>query len=985
MRKTILLYIACCINIVGYGVGVAPGIQEYTLPNGLTVYLWPDRNDVDVCGAVVVRAGTVDEPNAHRGSAHFLRFALMNGTEKIGSLDWQKERPIYEEIISLYDTLSVETNRKRYAELQQRISNLTAEAAQYSSPGEFTSLMRQMGATDIAAEVNTDWSLYRSNFPTSSMEHWLKLNSERFINPVFRNFQQSLNLFYEEYNTRYGSARDLQKLYENSVLFKGTPYDRPEIGTAEQLEHPSLSALTDYYNTWYVASNMALVLVGNFDPETVKPLIEQSFGRLSNKPLPQRQVYQVYLSTGKVLKTHKTSLAAHFDWYFNGVASDDEDYLLLDFTTSLLSNGNRTGLVDRLSEERNVICNASSATIRQRDVAGSVIRLSVTPSGSLYMTIGASLAYVKNVVFTEIDRLKEESSIPDLLFESTKKVYVNGLKELRVFSNATRAQRLGSMYAMQSPVSLLYSEERVAQITKADVVRCARKYFLAGKCLTVNFETMDRKPVGKRIDKPDVDVPEYSDSKQSDFAGQFDAENIPLPALRPEQYSKPELRHITDDADMYYTPDTTSDKFTLTLRYEYGLRDNPDLDNYTMLMKFVGLQPNVSENALKQMLAYLGARIYYAAEYDHTLISITGRQENMEHILALLNKILLMPKTDKSLEQSFWGDRCSLRFTEQTHPVAVNWALSEYAKHGGESHYLTRSKKEDLYSSVYMEGAVFRTFMSDKTPLETVTNRIISSPVTAYYTGNQSIDSVQRILANIPMGRYVQQSASPSQRSLALSNETNILLYPKSLPHTHISFLIPMDTFSVRDHVLCQLFNSHFSTLLTDEMEAKRAISLNPTGEIKVPQTPGGAGAEAHFQGSMTVEPDRTNEAIDLYMTLLSNMPLSQRQFNAAVRTLHSDLQVYASNRQRQSRIYGALINVYPEGIPVTEWLAELQTLTPDDLRRYYESRLKGRPVTIAINGNSRRIDLKQLESKYGKIKRVGNGNLFIDKLKFYE
>lgn len=175
-------------------------IEEYTLDNGLTVYLVPNSSDVDVCGTVVVRAGTVDEPDSHRGVANFLKYGLNGGTQKIGAIDWQREKPIYEEIIGLYDSLSVENDRQKYLDLWQRISEKTAEAARFSSSNEFLNLLGELGATDIQDYVDTDYSRFGSNFPSSAMEQWLQLNSERFIDPVFRNFQSRLNIFYEEFN-----------------------------------------------------------------------------------------------------------------------------------------------------------------------------------------------------------------------------------------------------------------------------------------------------------------------------------------------------------------------------------------------------------------------------------------------------------------------------------------------------------------------------------------------------------------------------------------------------------------------------------------------------------------------------------------------------------------------------------------------------------------------------------------------------------------
>ena len=77
------------------------GFTSYKLSNGLTVYLWPDKNQADVSGVVTVRAGAIDEPVEYTGLAHYLEHAFK-GTENC-ALDWEKEKPHYEKIIQLYD------------------------------------------------------------------------------------------------------------------------------------------------------------------------------------------------------------------------------------------------------------------------------------------------------------------------------------------------------------------------------------------------------------------------------------------------------------------------------------------------------------------------------------------------------------------------------------------------------------------------------------------------------------------------------------------------------------------------------------------------------------------------------------------------------------------------------------------------------------------------------------------------------------------
>ena len=108
MRKTFLLI----LTIIS--ISLFAGNEKFTkykLENGLTVYLWEDKNQADVTGRVVVRAGSIDEPKEYTGLAHYLEHVLFKGTEKSGALNWVEENPHYDNIVKLYDELAITTDQ----------------------------------------------------------------------------------------------------------------------------------------------------------------------------------------------------------------------------------------------------------------------------------------------------------------------------------------------------------------------------------------------------------------------------------------------------------------------------------------------------------------------------------------------------------------------------------------------------------------------------------------------------------------------------------------------------------------------------------------------------------------------------------------------------------------------------------------------------------------------------------------------------------
>src|SRR5690606_3856571 len=85
----------------------------------------------------------------------------------------------------------------------------------------------------------------------------------------------------------YGVA----ELRQPELLFPaGHPYHHPIIGSHEDLEAAAVADVKAFFAEWYVPDNMSLVVAGDFDPATAKPLIEKYFGALKKaKTKPQHR------------------------------------------------------------------------------------------------------------------------------------------------------------------------------------------------------------------------------------------------------------------------------------------------------------------------------------------------------------------------------------------------------------------------------------------------------------------------------------------------------------------------------------------------------------------------------------------------------------------------------------------------------------------------------------------------------------------------
>src|SRR5215212_9264032 len=89
----------------------------YTLKNGLTVILTQNKKEPRIVSRIAVRTGSNNDPKDHTGLAHYLEHLLFKGTDKYGSLDWSKEKPLLDKIDNLYEQYNSTTDAAKRKEI----------------------------------------------------------------------------------------------------------------------------------------------------------------------------------------------------------------------------------------------------------------------------------------------------------------------------------------------------------------------------------------------------------------------------------------------------------------------------------------------------------------------------------------------------------------------------------------------------------------------------------------------------------------------------------------------------------------------------------------------------------------------------------------------------------------------------------------------------------------------------------------------------
>ncbi len=223
------------------------GVRIYTLENGLTVYLSANTDEPRIQTFIAVKAGSSYDPSETTGLAHYFEHLMFKGTNKIGTLDWEKEKVLLDQIAQLYEKHRATNNEDEKAAIYAQIDSVSSIAANYCVPSEYDKLLGIMGAKGTNAYTGNEKTVYLNDIPKNELKRWLEVEKERFENMVVRLFHTELETVYEEFNM--GQNNDGRKIYRTvfQTMFPDHPYGtQTTLGTPEHLRNPSILNIQNF-------------------------------------------------------------------------------------------------------------------------------------------------------------------------------------------------------------------------------------------------------------------------------------------------------------------------------------------------------------------------------------------------------------------------------------------------------------------------------------------------------------------------------------------------------------------------------------------------------------------------------------------------------------------------------------------------------------------------------------------------------------------
>jgi predicted Zn-dependent peptidase len=266
-------------------------------------------------------------------------------------------------------------------------------------PNEYDKMMQHIGAKGTNAYTSFDETVYINEIPSNQVDAWLKIESERFRNPVLRLFHTELEAVYEEKNISLDS--DFDRVFETLMasLFKKHSYGtQTTIGTIEHLKNPSLKAIKEYFERYYVPNNMGIILAGNFDPDEMIKKVDAVFKAYEFKPVkPIRFQEEVADTSAEIIKINGLQEPSVFVGYRLPRATN-ENLAYLTAVRELLLNEN-AGLFQQNLTKKQKLLSADGDLLLMHDY--SLLLFMGEPANN------QSLEEVKSLLVSQIDSLKK--------------------------------------------------------------------------------------------------------------------------------------------------------------------------------------------------------------------------------------------------------------------------------------------------------------------------------------------------------------------------------------------------------------------------------------------------------------------------------------------------------------------------------------------------------------------------------------------------
>lgn len=926
-------------------------VQHYILENGLNVYLTVNKKAPKIQTYIAVRTGSKNDPADHTGLAHYLEHLLFKGTSEFGTKGYHAEKAYLDRIENLYEIYALQKDSLSRKQVYKMIDSFSYMASKISIANEYDKLMSGIGATGTNAYTSFDETVYVNAIPSNSVEKWIKIEADRFRDPVFRLFHTELEAVYEEKNISMDDDYNLGFEALFKALFPNHPYGtQTTIGTVEHLKNPSIKAIKDYFKKYYVPNNMAIIMSGDFDPKEVIELINDQFGTWLSSPQalngPAIPVQDLEKRVVTVQGPKPAMLMMAFP--FNNPRNTDEN-LKLKLIDLLLSNS-VAGLIDLNIVKSQKALYAGSFYFPLRDFNCHIFQAMPLE--------GQSLQDLEKLIWEQIDKIKkgdfDENNLKAILLN--EKVNQTKLFE----SNQGRADALVKAFVLEIDWYTYTDFSKLENITKQELVDFANKYYTENHAV-VYKEVGPLKPEQK-VDKPQITPVELNRGTESGYV-----KNILRRSVPPISPQFVDLDTSVKQMDLgkrkfSYLKNNENDLFTIAFVFPMGRLNNLKLNEAAAILPY--LKTSSKSNAqINQEFFALAINWSFTVNEKQSILKIEGPSKNLKEALVLIEHLFTQISIDDEVLKQHVGNVLKEREDAKLDKgIIFQEALSSYLKYGANNPFTYKISAKDLNKLSVKE-------------MENEIKQLFSFEHEIWYYGPQNSEEITTIVNPFFDNKKYKKAKKAKEFKIA-KTKGEVLFLNRDMVQAEVMWVKNNGKADFKVSANSRVFNEYFggsmAGVVFQTIRESKALAYSTSSRFVLPSEKGDIAFSMAYVGTQA---DKLNDAVKSMNELLQASVNDAKLIEAAISAVKQQV---ASTRVNGFETFAYLDRIKKQGWDMDpNWFIynECSRISLGDIANFQTQFMNG-TYSLAIMGSKEKLDMEFVKS-LGKLKELSLEDIF--------
>ena len=929
----------------------------YTLDNGLKVYMTVNKETPRLQTYIAVRVGSKDDPHETTGLSHYLEHLMFKGTESFGTSDYEAEKPMLDQIRSLFEEYRTKTDPQERIALYHVIDSISYEASKIAIPNEYDKLMSIIGSTGSNAFTSNDMTVYQEDIPSNQIENWAKIQADRFIHPVIRGFHTELEAVYEEKNMSL--TEDDSKAMEaiDSVLFSRHPYGiQTTIGTQEHLKNPSIINIENHRSNFYVPNNVAICVSGDFDPDSFVQTIEKYFGEWEPNPGIKTLTYEPEPQITKPVEKTVYGLDAEFvmiGWRTPG----DKDILrseVGEIVGSVLYNG-AAGLADLDLVQAQKIGGFYAMNYSRPDY-GEFLLVG-------YPREGQTLEEVRDLMLEEVGRLRTGDFDENLIKSTINNIKLSQMAQFE--SNGRRAMAfVNSFISGHNWKDDALQLNRLEKVTKTQVTDWANEY-LGANSYALAYKRIGEDPNIDKIAAPAITPIETNRHMQSDFLTSIqNSEVSPIEPVFPDFTKDMARDELTGGVEFLYKKNEINDITSYVAIFDKGTQNDPRLDLAFSYLSYLGT-PTRSAGQIKKDMYSLACSYSLSAGPIQTVARVRGLEENIGAAMDIVEDLVFNAVPDTVVLSALKADALKERADNKLSQGACFSALQDYVFYGPEFIAKSTLSNEQILSltSEDLLGAIKDLFTKKHEVL--------------YYGPSEEVAARKMVMDH----HKIADNPEPLVKERPIHRQVSgneVLLVPYDANQFYyVQYSDRGEKFDVSNDPGVTMYNNYFGSgmnaIVFQEMREARGLAYSARASLNTPSYPED---DYMFYAFIASQNDKLKDAVVEFDRIINQMPESEKAFQVAKASILSQLR---TKRVTGMGVLNQYLSLRDLGLSESRDKAvfeAVQNMTLADVKAFQEKWIKNREYIYGFLGRESDFDTEFI-STLGPVKHLTLEDVF--------